>query len=342
MGERYSAGQRDGAYVLTDRETRAEARIVPPWGNNATHFRVAPPGRRVDEPIDVLLPPADAADLGPGGYGAGNPILFPFPNRVRGGTYTFEGRSYRLDLNEPGRGNHIHGLVGRLGWTVEAAGASDDAGAWQRASLRLDEHPEVARQYPFPCRLAVTSRLQEGVLIQDAAVTNTGPTRLPMGYGTHPWFPATLLGGRRSGTEVRVPGSRNWELVDLVPTGRTVAVDEPAGRAGKYDLRRWRALGEDEYDDVYTDLIRRPDGWSEAGIRYPNLGLELVVEAGPEFREWVIYAPAARPVVCLESYTGTTNAVNLQAQGIDAGLVVLEPGATWRGTIRTSLRSSEE
>jgi aldose 1-epimerase len=68
------------------------------------------------------------------------------------------------------------------------------------------------------------------------------------------------------------------------------------------------------------------------------VGLELLVEASPEFREWVIYAPAARPVVCLEPYTGTTNAVNLQAQGVDAGLVVLEPGGTWSATIRTSLR----
>ena len=64
------------------------------------------------------------------------------------------------------------------------------------------------------------------------------------------------------------------------------------------------------------------------------------MEASPEFREWVIYAPTERPVVCLEPYTGTTDAVNLQPRGVDAGLVVLDPGATWTGTIRTSLREA--
>ena len=101
---------------------------------------------------------------------------------------------------------------------------------------------------------------------------------------------------------------------------------------------RWHALDGNEYDDVFTALERRPDGWTEAGIRYPDRGLQLIVEASPEFREWVIFAPLSRSVVCLEPYTGTTNAVNLQNQGVDAGLVVVQPGAAWRGTIRTLLR----
>jgi aldose 1-epimerase len=52
----------------------------------------------------------------------------------------------------------------------------------------------------------------------------------------------------------------------------------------------------------------------------------------------VIFAPPFRPVVCLEPYTGTTNAVNLQNDGIDAGLVVIEPGSSWTGEVRFSLR----
>jgi aldose 1-epimerase len=183
--------------------------------------------------------------------------------------------------------------------------------------------------------LVVTTVLVNGALAQEIGVQNSGPGRLPMGFGTHPWFPAALDGGERAATEVLVPANRYWELERLVPTGRTLAVE---AQPNQYDLRRWTALGGREFDDVFTDLARRADGWSEAGIRYPNAGMELIVEASPEFREWVIYAPNARPVICLEPYTGTTNAVNLQPQGVDAGLVVLEPGATWRGSIRTSLR----
>lgn len=332
MPERYAAETRGDTVLLTDAERRAEARIAPDRGNNVTHFRTTPAAGR--DPIDVFLPPREPGGLGANGYGAGNPILFPFPNRVKGGKYTFEGRAYQLDVNETARGNHIHGLVSARAWQTEATGASQDAGAWQRASFRLDSDPEIVRQYPFPCTIEVTTRLREGALEQVTVVRNTGPTALPMGYGTHPWYPASL-GMPRERTEVKVPGRRYWKLENLVPTGETVDVTSDAG---KFDLRGWHGLDGNEYDDVFTELVRRSDGWSEAGIRFPETGTQIIMEAGPEFRHWVIFAPLNRPVICLEPYTGTTNAVNLQAEGVDGGLVVVAPGQTWTGTIRTLVR----
>jgi len=332
MTDRYTAVQEGEAHVLRDAAHDAEARIVAGRGNNVTHFRVKPAGESAA--IDVLLPPSGDGGLGASGYSAGNPILFPFPNRVKGGRYSFGGRNHQLDVNESARGNHIHGLVSSRAWRLDSAGTSDSEGAWQTASMQLDADPDILRQYPFPCRISVTTRLRDGVLEQATEVRNTGKEPLPMGYGTHPWFPASL-GGAREQTEVKVPGAKYWRLEILVPTGETVDVSSDAE---KFDLRRWHALDGNEYDDVFTALERRPDGWTEAGVRYPDRGLQLIVEASPEFREWVIFAPLSRAVVCLEPYTGTTNAVNLQSQGVDAGLVVVQQGATWRGTIRTLLR----
>ena len=334
MAERYSAAERDGVVTLRDAERKAEAQISPRLGNNVTHFRTTAVGS--DEVVEVFLSPQDPGGLGTHGYSAGNPILFPFPNRVKGGSYTFEGKSHQLDINETARGNHIHGLVANRAWTSEATGASETEGAWHRASFRLDSDPEISRKYPFPCTITVTTRLREGMLEQQTVVRNTGRTALPMGYGTHPWFPATLGGGDRATTDVKVPGKRYWKLENLVPTGETVEVTaEPE----KFDLRQWHALNGNEYDDVFTDLDGGTDGWTEAGIRFPDRGLQIIMEAGPEFRHWVIFAPLGRPVVCLEPYTGTTNAVNLANEGVEAGLVVLGSGEEWKGTIRTSVRS---
>ena len=64
--------------------TGATARIQVASGNNVCDYRVPVPGRA--DPVAVLVSP-DAS----GGYSYGNPILFPFPNRVKGGAYTFEG-----------------------------------------------------------------------------------------------------------------------------------------------------------------------------------------------------------------------------------------------------------
>jgi aldose 1-epimerase len=333
MSSRYAAEVRGDVVTLRDGERKAEARIELARGNNVTHYRTTPPGS--DEVVDVFLSPPRESGTGTSGYSAGNPILFPFPNRVKSGTYTFEGKSHQLDVNETARGNHIHGLVARRAWTSEGAGASDSEGAWHRASFRLDSDPEILRQYPFPCTIAVTTRLRDGQLEQETVVRNTGSGKLPMGYGTHPWFPAVMGGGERARTEVKVPAKRYWKLENLVPTGETVEVTtEPQN----FDLRDWRALDGNEYDDVFTDLDGGTDGWTEAGIRFPDSGLQLIVEASPEFRHWVLFAPLGRPVVCLEPYTGTTNAVNLANEGVAAGLVVLGPGEEWSGTIRTSVR----
>ena len=334
MSDRYSTEEKGGVVTLRDAERKAEARIVPARGNNVTHYRTTAPGS--DEVVDVFLPPQGERGLGANGYSAGNPILFPFPNRVKGGKYVFEGQSHQLDVNETARGNHIHGLVSNRAWKSEGTGASKSEGAWHRASFQLDSDPEVTRQYPFPCTITVTTRLRDGQLEQETVVRNTGSGKLPMGYGTHPWFPATLAGGDRSQTEVKVPGKRYWKLENLVPTGETVEVTaEPE----KFDLRDWHALDGNEYDDVFTDLKGGTDGWTEAGIRFPNTGTQIIMEAGPEFRHWVIFAPRDRPVICLEPYTGTTNAVNLANEGVAAGLVVLGPGEAWKGTIRTSVRT---
>jgi len=333
MTDRYAVTQEGGQYLLVDAAQHASAAVLPEEGNNVTHFRVQPQGR--DVPLDVILPPREPEGLGASGYGAGVPILFPFPNRVRGGRYTFQGRTYELDVNEPARGNHIHGLVAKLPWQVEGTGAGDDEGAWHRAVIDLSQFPEVMRQYPFPCLVRVICRLKDGALVQEVTVTNTGGTVLPMGYGIHPWFPATIDGAPRENTLVRIPAGGCWELEDLVPTGRVLPVEG----SRKFDLREWQALDREEYDDVFTQVVRRPDGWIEAGFRNPNAGNEIAVEASPEFREWVLYAPTTRRVICLEPYTGTTNAVNLQNDGVDAGLVVLAPGDSWAGEIRISLRA---
>ena len=242
MTLRYQVAEEGGGYRLTDGVARASARITPALGNNVLEWRVQPEG--FDAPIDVYLPPAEPGAVGAGGYGAGNPILFPFPNRVREGKYSFDGQTLQLDINEPGRNNHIHGLVARAPWQTESAGADPERGAWHRAGVDLEALPDVPRQYPFPCRLSVLTRLVDGALVQDVRVRNTGTGRLPMGFGTHPWFPATIGDAPRAASEVRVPGRRYWHLEGLVPVGRTVEVETaPAGwlERGGDSLSRRRA-----------------------------------------------------------------------------------------------------
>ncbi|HET9170371.1 MAG TPA: hypothetical protein VFN97_13085 [Actinospica sp.] len=58
---------------------------------------------------DVLHPYAVDA-MADGAHGA---PLVPWPNRLDGGRYSFDGADYRLALTEPEKNNAIHGLLRR-------------------------------------------------------------------------------------------------------------------------------------------------------------------------------------------------------------------------------------
>ncbi len=346
------------AYRLTDTLRRAEAVLYPAYGNNCVEFRTTPDpeGRdsygKATEPVDLFLPPKNVTDLKDSPFHAGQPILFPFPNRVREGVYTFEGATYRMDQLlatgwDKGAGQAIHGLVADKSWTVESATADEEA-AVVTAFLQLDADPEIFAQYPFPCRLTVLYRLQEGVLEMETWVTNTGTKTLPMGFGIHPWFPTALRPGaklpaalsditpeERAAAEVRVPTAAVWELEKLMPTGEVIPASQDAER---FDLRHYRPLNRRTYDHVFTQVEYRADGWSEGGLRDPATGLEMYLAADGAFREWVLYAPEHAPVIALEPYTCTTDAVNLAVRDVDAGLIALPAGETWTGVIHFGLR----
>ncbi len=66
---------------------------------------------------ELLRFPKDEEELQASVFLYGNPILFPC-NRIRGGTFTFEGRNYTFPVNEPSTGCHIHGALYTLPFAV--------------------------------------------------------------------------------------------------------------------------------------------------------------------------------------------------------------------------------
>ena len=317
-------------YVLRDRDSGSEAQILPSLGANCFSCRLGLGGRR----LDVLESPPDLKTLAQRPSGFGYPILFPFPNRVRGGRFTFEGRSYQMDVPEPG-GNTIHGFVLSRPWTVVRADDAD--GASLTVEYLSEEHPEVIRQYPFPFRARATYGLRDSALTLNFFGENLGASRMPVGYGVHPYFRAPLVpGGDPAQCRVRVPVRKMWELQDLLPTGRLLPAD------GDNDLLSGRPLSGRGFDSVFTDVVRDPDGLIRCVLADRTAGVELVVESEGPFREIVVYTPPGRAAICFEPYTCTTDAFNLQGRGVDAGLVVLGPGESLSATVRVIIRELNE
>ncbi len=313
-------------------EQGCEARIAPGAGFNAFSFAVNHEGARVP----VLIEPSSDDVLRGGGFSFGCPILFPFPNRTRDGRYVFGGHEHQLDVNYKD-GNAIHGLVADRPWQVVDTGAGGGQGSWVSGHFDSEQHPEVLRQYPFPCVLTATWALRDGALHLHAQARNTGDAALPMGFGIHPWFSAPLTPrGRRADCVLTVPARGRWELESeeqLIPTGDILPLEDG------FDFSRGAKLGQQFLDDVYTGLIY--EGNEHVCTLDDNTsGLRLEVRASYVFREYVVYAPLDRDVICLEPYTGTTDFVNLSARGVDAGMVTLQPGEQWQGDISITLRST--
>ena len=77
-------------------------------------------------------------------------VLAPWPNRVAGGVYSFDGEEHRLALTEPTAGNAIHGLAR---WACWRAAEKEP----ERVVMEHVLHPQPG--YPFTLRLRVEYRL---------------------------------------------------------------------------------------------------------------------------------------------------------------------------------------
>ncbi len=317
----------------------AVAEIVPELGNNCYLFKVADG----DGWMEVIESPPDLGTLKERPTAYGNPILFPFPNRIRGGAFTFEGETYQFD-KPPESPTSIHGLLLNQRYQVESCTAGRDR-AILICSLDTRDFPDIVRQYPFPFKIQITYTLAPAnppngapdssaetptlCLKMDISITNTGGRNMPMGFGIHPYF-HTLFAPDSAAAQamITVPAARYWELDDvLVPTGRTFPV------SGALDLRNGRPFANAALDHVFTD-VQLTDGISRCIIDNRDTGRGMILESGAQFRELVVYTPPGRPSICFEPYTCPTDAINLEAKGVPAGVIVLSPAETFSATVR--------
>jgi aldose 1-epimerase len=119
------------------------------------------------------------------GYGAGEmcssgrgQVLAPWPNRLAGGRYEWDGEELQLPVNEVSTGSAIHGL---MRWASWRAVERDPA----RVVLEHVLHPQPG--YPFSVRLSVEYRLAEQGLTVRAEAENVGARACPFGAGQHPY-----------------------------------------------------------------------------------------------------------------------------------------------------------
>ena len=242
-------------------------------------------------------------------------LLIPWPNRLAGGTYEWEGTGIRAPLSEPARGNAIHGLVRWSNW--RATDWTED-----RVTMRLRVEAQPA--YPFALDLGVQYVINAGGLAVTLTATNVGDGPAPFGAGFHPYLTA---GTALVDDAVLTVPAEAWMPADDagIPTGERRPVD------GDLDLRAGRAIGGSVLDHCFTGLDRDADGRAAVSLDGPAGRLRLWMDGAfgfvMVFTGDTLPPERRRRGVAVEPMSCAADAFNS-----GAGLVALHPGGQFVGS----------
>ncbi|WP_329624948.1 gluconokinase, GntK/IdnK-type [Streptomyces sp. NBC_01255] len=238
-------------------------------------------------------------------------LLVPWPNRVGGGRYRFEGRDLQLPLTEVEKGNAIHGL---LRWTLwELLARTDDA-------LMLGTTLCPQPGYPFLLDVRVEYRLGPDGLGVSVRATNTGTEPAPYGVGQHPYL--TVGTDLVDSAVLTVPARSLLRTDDRgLPLGQEPVDGTP------YDFRTARPIGDLRLDSAFTGLDRDPDGRAIVRLAHPSglRGIDLWLGEGTR---------------CVQVYTGDTLAEpepERRRRGVAVEAMSCPPDAFRTGTDLTVL-----
>ncbi|MFG0239714.1 MAG: aldose 1-epimerase [Gimesia chilikensis] len=307
--------------IITDPETGSTARILPELGFNCYQFHAMVDGQCID--VIDSHPEFETGEQRPSSSGI--PILFPFPNRIAGGRFKWEGTAYELPPEityHDKTGNAIHGFCLDLPWRVIA---HEENFAIAQFQLSIDGRHRLP-YWPGDAFIEVRYEVKGATLRADFRIGNPGDTPIPWGLGTHPYFKVPLSAeGNPKNCLIESPATEEWILSDCLPTGDKQPI-QPA-----HDLREGAWFDQLKADDILSGLPEDIDQY-ECLIMDEQAGLVLTQDYDSLFTELVVFTPPERNCICLEPYTCVTNALNLTEKALETGLRVLPPGSeikTW-------------
>ena len=277
--------------------------VVPAAAANVTEIRFA--GTNV---LDGYETP-EALRAGKWGKSA---ILFPFPNRLRDGRYSWHGREYTFPINNAATNNAIHGFVRHESLDVERIELTRDRASITSRFVADGRNPA----YPFPFILDVTFTITaNSEFIANFSVTNQHTESIPIGLGWHPYF---RLSPRADDHYLQLPPCERVDIDErMIPTGK---------RSTYTDFRDERMLGQTQLDTCFAALS------SESIVRATLRaeGHALAIEASrEEFPFFQVFTPPARTSIAIENMT-----CNVDAFHNREGLIELAPGARWTGSFK--------
>jgi aldose 1-epimerase len=149
----------------------------------------------------------------------GMPLLFP-PNRIKGGTFTYQGRVYNYPINEPSRGHHIHGFLSSTPFSLLGQHIGGEGVSVSFQASFDERSPYLAFPHAFSVRLDYL--LNRNGLHQTVTLKNNSLQDMPFGLGFHTAFNVPFAPDT-GGEEYRLYAHVEEEIVldsaTIIPTG---------------------------------------------------------------------------------------------------------------------------
>jgi len=245
-------------------------------------------------------------DAMPGG-GRGQ-LLIPWPNRIRDGRYSFDGRDFQLGLSEATWGNASHGLVRWAAWTLEEHSPG---------SVSLTYRLMAQSGYPWTVDLHVLYDLSADGLTVTQTATNLSSSTVPFASGAHPYL--RVGPGPVDEWELTLPASTR-----LLTDDQRIPVAEEPVEGTPYDFRVSRPIRATVLDHAFGDLDRDESGVAAVTVRDPSSGDGVALWLDDR-HDWIqVYSaeedPTPRRALAIEPMTAPPDAFR---SGRD--LVVLAP-----------------
>ncbi|MCX2750315.1 aldose 1-epimerase family protein [Arthrobacter sp. MI7-26] len=245
-------------------------------------------------------------------------VLVPWPNRVAGGTWSYDGVAQQLDITEPENGNALHGLLTRTPYGLSALTAD---------SVTLDAGLSPQPGYPFELATSVRYQLVEDGLLVTHRLENTGHRSAPVALGAHPFL--------------RLGSVPTEELTLYINADTHIEVDERLNPSGvttdvsgtRNDFRTGQVVGTVDLDDAWGDVRRDDDGSSLHYLEAPDGSqVQLFMDASFGYVQAFTTTEFAThggmvTAVAVEPMTAPADAFNS-----GEGLRWLEPGEVWEAS----------
>ncbi len=298
-----------------------EALVVPQCGAHLISLTNRTRG------FDILRTPPTVAALREHPAVWGIPVLFP-PNRIAEGRFDFDGREYRLPINEPNRGNHIHGLLLAAPWKVERLTTIDNTA---EIGMVFEQNADSAAYKSFPAAFvfSLIYALRREGLVQSVRIENIGDAPMPVCLGFHTAFNIPFVAGTAAADySLRVTiGDKRWEMDQerYLPSGKALPLNERE--------KLLKSIGIAPIAEPIS--AHYPAGTVEAfngaELSCPRADVKLVYDVGAAYGHWVLWnGGGSKGFICPEPQTCMVNARNLRLPATVTGMISLAPGQTWQ------------